>query len=93
MLFDLVLDPAVVADKLGHADTTFTIRRYIGIRGNPDTAPCPSPTSGSRSPGQPELPNRFGCPEDVPACRWRRRSSCVTKRRIRNPSGCCSLAS
>ena len=38
MLFDLGLDPAVVADKLGHADPNFTIRRYIGIRGNPDTA-------------------------------------------------------
>jgi integrase len=37
MLFDLGLDPAVVADKLGHADPAFTIRRYIGIRGNPDT--------------------------------------------------------
>ena len=38
MLFDLGLDPAVVADKLGHADPNFTIKRYIGIRGNPDTA-------------------------------------------------------
>jgi hypothetical protein len=38
MLFDLGLDPAVVADKLGHADPNFTIRRYIGVRGNPDTA-------------------------------------------------------
>jgi integrase len=38
MLFDLDLDPAVVADKLGHADPNFTIRRYIGIRGNPDCA-------------------------------------------------------
>jgi integrase len=37
MLFDLGLDPAIVADKLGHADPAFTIRRYIGIRGNPDT--------------------------------------------------------
>jgi integrase len=38
MLFDLGLDPAIVADKLGHADPNFTIRRYIGVRGNPDTA-------------------------------------------------------
>ena len=38
MLFDLGLDPAVVADKLGHADPNFTIRRYVGVRGNPDTA-------------------------------------------------------
>jgi hypothetical protein len=35
---DLGLDPAVVADKLGHADPNFTIKRCIGIRGNPDTA-------------------------------------------------------
>jgi integrase len=41
MVFDLGLDPAVVADKLGHADPNFTIRRYIGIRGNPDTAAMP----------------------------------------------------
>jgi integrase len=38
MLFDLKLDPAVVADKLGHADPNFTIKRYIGIRGNADLA-------------------------------------------------------
>ena len=38
MLFDLGLDPAVVADKLGHADPNFTIKRYIGVRGDPDTA-------------------------------------------------------
>jgi hypothetical protein len=36
--FDLGLDLAVVADKLGHADPNFAIRRYIRIRGNPDTA-------------------------------------------------------
>jgi hypothetical protein len=23
---------------LGHADPTFTIKRYIGVRGDPDTA-------------------------------------------------------
>jgi integrase len=34
MLFDLKLDPAVVADKLGHADPAFTIKRYVGIRGD-----------------------------------------------------------
>jgi integrase len=38
MLFDLGLDPAVVADKLGHADPNFTIKRYIGVRGNADVA-------------------------------------------------------
>jgi integrase len=38
MLFALGLDPAVVADKLGHADPNFTIKRYIGVRGDPDTA-------------------------------------------------------
>jgi hypothetical protein len=38
MLFDLGLDPAVVAGKLGHTDPNFTISRYIGIRGDPDTA-------------------------------------------------------
>jgi integrase len=38
MLFDLGLDPAVVADKLGHADPNFTIKRYIGVRGNADLA-------------------------------------------------------
>jgi integrase len=36
MLFDLKLDPAVVADKLGHADPSFTVRRYIGVRGDAD---------------------------------------------------------
>ena len=36
MLFDLGLDPAIVADKLGHADPAFTVKRYVGIRGNPD---------------------------------------------------------
>ena len=34
--FDLQLDPAVVADKLGHADPAFTLKRYVGLRGNPD---------------------------------------------------------
>jgi integrase len=38
MLFDLKLDPAVVADKLGHSDPIFTIRRYIGVRGDADRA-------------------------------------------------------
>jgi integrase len=36
MLFDLKLDPAIVADKLGHADPNFTIKRYVGIRGDAD---------------------------------------------------------
>jgi len=38
MLFDLKLDPAVVADKLGHADPAFTIKRYVGVRGDADQA-------------------------------------------------------
>jgi hypothetical protein len=38
MLFNLRPDAANVADKMGHADPNFTIRRYIGVRGNPDTA-------------------------------------------------------
>lgn len=36
MLFDLGLDPAIVAEKLGHADPAFTVKRYVGVRGNPD---------------------------------------------------------
>ena len=35
MLFDLGLHPAIVAEKLGHAPA-FTVKRYVGIRGNPD---------------------------------------------------------
>jgi hypothetical protein len=31
-------DPAVVGDKLGHADPNFTIKRYIGVRRNADVA-------------------------------------------------------
>jgi integrase len=38
MLFDLHLDPAVVADKLGHADPAFTMKRYVGVRGDADAA-------------------------------------------------------
>lgn len=38
MLFDLGLDPAVVAQKLGHADPSFTVKRYVGVRGDPDAA-------------------------------------------------------
>ena len=38
MLFDLDLDPAVVAAKLGHADPSFTVKRYVGVRGDPDRA-------------------------------------------------------
>lgn len=36
MLFDVGLDPAVVAEKLGHADPAFTVKRYVGVRGDPD---------------------------------------------------------
>jgi integrase len=38
MLFDLKLDPAIVADKLGHADPAFTMKRYVGVRGDADVA-------------------------------------------------------
>ena len=38
MLFDLGLDPAVVAEKLGHADPSFTVKRYVGVRGDADAA-------------------------------------------------------
>ncbi len=38
MLFDVGLDPAVVADKLGHADPAFTMKRYVGVRGDADVA-------------------------------------------------------
>src|SRR5690606_19444234 len=36
MLFDLHLDPAIVADMLGHADPGFTLRRYTAVRGDAD---------------------------------------------------------
>lgn len=32
MLFDLGLDAAVVAEKLGHSDPSFTLKRYVGTR-------------------------------------------------------------
>lgn len=38
MLFDLHLDPAVVAEKLGHSDPAFTMRCYVAPRGNVDEA-------------------------------------------------------
>lgn len=38
MLFDLGLEPPVVAEFLGHSDPSFTVRRYVGIRGNPEEA-------------------------------------------------------
>jgi hypothetical protein len=34
MLFDLGLEPPVVAEFLGHADPYFTVRRYVGVRGD-----------------------------------------------------------
>jgi len=58
MVLGLGLDPAVVADKLGHADPDFTIKRYIGIRGNPTPPPWQSPTIGSGSPPLPHPPTR-----------------------------------
>jgi integrase len=36
MLFDLGLDPAIVADKLGHADPSFTMKRYVAVRSDAD---------------------------------------------------------
>lgn len=36
MLFDLGLDAAIVAEKLGHADAAFTVKRYVGVRGDAD---------------------------------------------------------
>lgn len=38
MLFDLGLDPAVVALLLGHHDPSFTVKRYVGVRGDPQAA-------------------------------------------------------
>lgn len=38
MLFNLGLAPAVVAQKLGHADPSFTVGRYVGLRGDLDSA-------------------------------------------------------
>lgn len=38
MLFDLHLDPAVVAEKLGHADPAFTMSVYVAPRGDADRA-------------------------------------------------------
>lgn len=35
MLFDLGLDPAVVAEKLGHADPSFTVKRYVAYAATP----------------------------------------------------------
>ena len=55
MLFDLGLDPAVVADMLGHAGPNFTITRYIGVRGNPDAAAM-AVTDGWYSPPLPHPP-------------------------------------
>ncbi len=34
LLFDVGLDPAVVATLLGHANAAFTLSRYVGIRGD-----------------------------------------------------------
>lgn len=35
MLFDIGADPAVVSNLLGHFNVSFTIRRYLGVRGDP----------------------------------------------------------
>lgn len=34
LLFDVGLDPAVVATLLGHANAAFTMSRYVGVRGD-----------------------------------------------------------
>jgi len=34
LLFDVGLDPAVVATLLGHANAAFTLSRYVGVRGD-----------------------------------------------------------
>ena len=34
MLFDVGLDPAMVATLLGHANAAFTLSRYVGVRGD-----------------------------------------------------------
>jgi integrase len=68
MLFDLGPDPAVVADKLGHADPNFTIKRYIGIRGNPDTAATVSTSSTASSTSSwPSSPNARTSPSSPQA--------------------------
>jgi hypothetical protein len=36
MLFDLRLDAAVVAEKLGHQDPAFTMSAYVAPRGDAD---------------------------------------------------------
>jgi integrase len=67
MLFDLGLDPAVVAGKLGHADPNFTIRRYIGVRGHLPGQPMTSHRArGDARPGV------GGAPLPGPARRPRR---------------------
>jgi integrase len=37
LLFDVHLDPAVVATLLGHANAAFTLSRYVGVRGDLST--------------------------------------------------------
>lgn len=37
LLFDVGLDPAVVAALLGHANAAFTLSRYVGVRGDLST--------------------------------------------------------
>lgn len=36
MLFDVGLDPALVAQMLGHANAAFTLSRYVGVRSGSD---------------------------------------------------------
>jgi hypothetical protein len=36
MLFDVGIDPAVVARMLGHATVAFTLSRYVGVRTGAD---------------------------------------------------------
>lgn len=37
LLFDVHLDPAVVASLVGHANAAFTLSRYVGVRGDLST--------------------------------------------------------
>lgn len=38
MLFDVAIDPALVARMLGHANAAFTLSRYVGVRTGADAA-------------------------------------------------------
>ncbi len=49
-LFDVGLDPAVVATLLGHANAAFILSRYVGLRGTSvPSSPLPPKTGSGRS--------------------------------------------